>query len=46
MALAVFSILCLQSGNLFVSFACAGLLAVCRPEGYLWLGLLLLVASV
>jgi hypothetical protein len=43
LALLAFSILALQSGNLVVSFACAGLLAVCRPEGFLWLGLLLFV---
>ena len=43
LAVLAFSILALQSGNLVVSFACAGLLAVCRPEGFLWLGLLLFV---
>jgi hypothetical protein len=42
-ALLAFSILGLQSGNLVVSFACAGLLAICRPEGFPWLGLLLVL---
>jgi hypothetical protein len=41
LAVLAFSILALQSGNLVASFACAGLLAICRPEGFLWLGLLL-----
>jgi hypothetical protein len=45
MVLLVFSLLAFQSGRTSLCAFLAGLLAVCRPEGLLWLGLLLTVLA-
>lgn len=45
MALLVFSLMMFQSGRTCLCAFLAGLLAVCRPEGFLWLGLLLTVVA-
>lgn len=45
-AILAFSLYSFQSDNRMLAFASAGLLALCRPEGYLWLGFLLLTVTI
>jgi hypothetical protein len=45
MALLALSLLALQGERTLTSAALAGLLALCRPEGFLWGGLILLVLT-
>jgi hypothetical protein len=42
-ALLALSLVALQSGNMLACFTLAGLLAICRPEGFLLVGLALLI---
>ena len=44
-AILAFSLYSFRSDNRILAFASAGLLALCRPEGFLWLGFLLLTVT-